>query len=156
MGPLTRISGASVWPDTCMSRWFISGWAMHSRAASRMGNCAGWQPAITALMATFSTVARPKPGSMTMTTSCGSRRVPLSMASTAAGVGGTMGIPSLQSRSSMKRFTASRPRGVSSSSTVKTSVSLWPLAAPERSADADIRVSPRMMLSICSSTILWM
>ena len=25
MGPLTRMMGASVCPETCMSRWFISG-----------------------------------------------------------------------------------------------------------------------------------
>ena len=122
-----------------------------------MGNCAGWQPAITALMAIFSTVASPKPGSITMTTSCGARLVPLSMASTAAGVGGTTGIPSLQSRSSMKRFTASKPQGESSNVTVNRSDSLCPLDVAGSSADAaEILVSPLMMLSISSSTILWM
>ena len=91
-------------------------------AANRTGNCSGRHPAMTALMAIFSTVASPKPGSITMTTSWGALFVPLSILSTAAGVGGATGIPSLQSRSARNLFTASRPSGVSSSSTVNVSV----------------------------------
>ena len=157
IGPLTRIIGASVCPETCISRWFISGWARQSIAAKSTGNCSGRQPAITALIAIFSTVARPNPGSMTMSTSWGARLVPFSICSTAAGVGGITGMPSLQSRSARKRLTASSPSGVSFNSTVKTSVA-WPLlraplAAP---ADAGIEVSLSIISSICSSTILWM
>src|SRR5713101_1047176 len=81
-------------------------------AARSTGKCAGRQPAMTALMEIFSTVARPKPGSITMSTSWGWRLVPLNICSTAAGVGGMTGRPSLQSRSARKRFTASSPAGV--------------------------------------------
>ena len=94
---------------------------------------------------------------MTITTSCGLRLVPLSIASTAAGVGGMTGIPSLQSRSSRNRLTASRPSGDSSSSTVNISVPWFPFLALCRGAGNAVRlVNPRMMSSICSSTILQM
>ena len=46
------------------------------------------------------------------------------MRSTASGVGGMTGRPSLQSRSAKKRFTASSPSGVASISTVNISVAL--------------------------------
>ena len=133
---------------------------MQSSAASSTGNCSGAQPAITALTATFSTVASPNPGSITITTSWGARRVPCSIAATAAGVGGITGIPSLQSRSSKKRLTASRPAGESSSVTVKVSRPPPPLILPPllpaTAVCAVSVVSPAMMPSICSSTIRWM
>ena len=112
---------------------------------------------MTALIAIFSTVARPKPGSITMSTSCGWRVVALSIRSTAMGVGGTTGMPSLQSRSARKRFTESRPSGVSSISTVNTSVALLPSCAPlPILGEVWIEVRPWIMPSICSSTILRM
>ena len=58
----------------------------------------GLQPAMTALIATFSTVHDALFGGIAPTTSCGSRVVPLSMRSTRTGVGGTTGSPSLQPR----------------------------------------------------------
>ena len=66
---------------------------------STTGRYSGRQPASTALIATFSTVAGAMFGGTTATTSCGSRRVPVSMRSTRSGVGGTTGSPSLQLRS---------------------------------------------------------
>ena len=156
IGPLTRIIGASVWPDTCMSRWFSSGWARQSMAASNMGNCSGRQPAITALIATFSTVATPKPGSITISTSWGLRLVPASIRSTSSGVGGITGMPSLQSRSARKRFTESSPSGEASISTVNTSVAPplpWMDTGPRSVGKA---VRPWIMVSTCPSTMLRM
>ena len=136
-----------------MSRWFISGWARQSIAASSTGNCSGRHPAITALMAIFSTVATPNPGSMIIITSCGARLVPASIRSTSSGVGGTTGIPSLQSRSARNRFTAFTPSADGSISTVKTSV--VPLEGVPVTGPRDVGkvVSPWMIASICSSTI---
>jgi hypothetical protein len=71
-----------------------------ARAAVRTtGRCSGRHPAITALIAIFSTVAGTRSGGITATTSSGARRVPSSMRRTRAAVGGTTGSPSVQPRS---------------------------------------------------------
>ena len=67
-----------------------------STAASTTGRYSGWQPAITALIATFSTVHSTRSGGTTATTSSGSRVVPVSMRATRSWVGGTTGRPSVQ------------------------------------------------------------
>ena len=69
---------------------------MAVQAVTTTGKCMGRQPAITALIASFSAVmARPRTGSMPISWSGGiithSRQ-----ASTASRVGGTMGRPSVQ------------------------------------------------------------
>src|SRR5207237_6350568 len=69
-----------------------------STAAITTGRYSGRQPAITALTATFSTVAPPMFGGTTATTSCAPRRVPPSMRTTRSGVGGTTGSPSVRPR----------------------------------------------------------
>ena len=68
-------------------------------AARTTGKCSGLHPAMTALIATFSTVTGTRSGGTTAMTSSGARRVPSSMRSTRAGVGGTTGRPSVQPRS---------------------------------------------------------
>ena len=67
-----------------------------SRAAITTGRYSGRHPAITALMATFSTVAGAMLGGTMATMSCGSRVVPASIRITRSGVGGTRGRPSLK------------------------------------------------------------
>jgi hypothetical protein len=69
-----------------------------STAASTTGRYSGRQPAITALIATFSTVAGARSGGTIATTSLGSRVVPASIASTRRSVGATTGSPSVQPR----------------------------------------------------------
>ena len=63
------------------------------------GGTPAWQPAITALIATFSTVHSTRSGGTTATISSGARVVPSSMRSTRASVGATTGRPSVQPRS---------------------------------------------------------
>ena len=71
-----------------------------STAVSTTGRYSGLQPAITALIATFSTVQGTRSGGAIATTSSGrARGVPSSIASTRASVGGTIGSPSVQPRS---------------------------------------------------------
>ncbi len=65
-----------------------------STAAITTGRYSGLHPAITALIAIFSTVAMPMFGGTVAITSCGSRCVPSSMRITRSGVGGTKGNPS--------------------------------------------------------------
>ena len=69
-----------------------------SIAAITHGKYSGRQPAITALIAIFSTVSSTKSGGATATTSCGAREVPASMRITRSGVGGTTGKPSVKPR----------------------------------------------------------
>ena len=90
-----------------------SGSSTHSTAASTTGRYSGRQPAITALAATFSTVASPFSGSTSPSTSVGARSVKASACFTRATVGGTTGRPSLQPRrrnSSCSRSSARGPR----------------------------------------------
>ena len=70
-----------------------------STAARITGRYSGLEPAITALIATFSTVQGARSGGTTATTSSGARRVPSSIASTRTSLGGTTGRPSVQPRS---------------------------------------------------------
>ena len=70
-----------------------------SSAVSTTGMYSGRHPAITALIATFSTVQGAMSGGMRPTTSAGSRRVPPSIRRMRSGVGGTTGRPSVQPRS---------------------------------------------------------
>ena len=69
---------------------------MASSAATRTGIASGAQPAITALTATFSTVASAQSGGILPTTWSGSAAMPPSIARTRASVGGTIGSPSVQ------------------------------------------------------------
>ena len=75
-----------------------AGSATASTAAMRTGRYSGLHPAITALMAIFSTVAIPRRGSTSAITSSGARPDAVTMASTRSGVGGTTGSPSPQPR----------------------------------------------------------
>jgi hypothetical protein len=69
MGPLTTSKGEREPVETAASRIMKGGDAIACTAAMRTGRCSGLQPAMAALMAIFSTVARPKVGSRTATTS---------------------------------------------------------------------------------------
>ena len=59
------------------------------------GRYSGFAPAMTALMAIFSTVIGARLGGITATSSCGSRVVPWSIFQTRSRVGGTTGKPSV-------------------------------------------------------------
>ena len=78
-----------------------------STALKTTGRYSGRHPAMTALIATFSTVAGARLGGTVATTSSGSRDVPWSMASTRVSVGGTTGSPSVQPRSHMASISSS-------------------------------------------------
>src|ERR1700761_1525345 len=68
-----------------------------STAASNTGIAAGGAPAITPLMATFSTVTgQPSGANARVTISPAAWLVPLSMVATASSVGGAIGKPSVQ------------------------------------------------------------
>ena len=58
-GPLTMIIGVTQWVVACTSPRSNRSSQTAARAARRTGRWSGRQPAITALAATFSTVARP-------------------------------------------------------------------------------------------------
>src|SRR5437867_13119508 len=91
-GPLTSTRGAWGPVDMALLRMYIFGSARQRTAAIRRGRCSGPQPAITALIASFSPVAMPKPGSSVATGSAGPRPVGPSGGATAppgAGPGGT-------------------------------------------------------------------
>ena len=62
-GPLTTSSGVTFSSVVCTPRMLNSGSSTQATAASTTGRYSGRQPAITALAATFSTVARPFSGS---------------------------------------------------------------------------------------------
>src|SRR6266550_2257766 len=107
-GPLITTSGvgALVVAETpCRSN---AGSQMASTAAMTTGRYSGRQPAITALIAIFSTVAGAHSGGIEPITSCGSRLVPSSILSTRSAVGGTMGNPSLSFSRQNQSLTASR------------------------------------------------
>ena len=69
--------------------------AIASTPARTVGKYSGLQPAMTALIATFSTLSGARFGGSTAISSSGSRRVAASIRSTRAGVGGTTGSPSV-------------------------------------------------------------
>jgi hypothetical protein len=98
IGPLTmtRSATASVVPDTPTSA--KAGSQMASTAAITVGMYSGRQPAITALIAIFSTVARPSRGATWPTSSAPSRPLARTAACTRASVGGTTGSPSVTPR----------------------------------------------------------
>src|SRR5437660_10292401 len=95
-GPLTTTSTA----HGCVVVWTayrLNGSCAAARiAASTTGRCSGRQPAITALTATFSTVASAHVGGSDATTSAGGRPAAATNAATRSGVGGTSGSPSPQ------------------------------------------------------------
>src|SRR2546423_11034515 len=70
-GPLTSTRGAWGPVDIALLRMYIFGSARQRTAAIKSGRCSGPQPALTALIASFSTVATPKPGSSVAITSAG-------------------------------------------------------------------------------------
>ena len=72
-----------------------------STAAMTHGRYSGLHPAITALMAIFSTVTSTRSGGTMATMSEGERVVPVSMRITRSSVGGTTGKPSVHPRSNM-------------------------------------------------------
>ena len=105
IGPFTITPGRPV--GRRQQPWMLNS-SVHaaSTAASTTGRYSGLQPAITALIATFSTVHSTRSGGTTATTSSGSRVVPSSMRSTAS-VGGTTGRPSVQPRSNIASMSSS-------------------------------------------------
>ncbi len=99
MGPLTMITGVEnqvVAISPCRVNF---GTNAASKAPSTTGRYSGRQPAITALIATFSTVQSTRFGGIFPITSCHGRKVPPSMRKMRSSVGGTTGKPSLQPRS---------------------------------------------------------
>ena len=94
-GPLTIVRGAQGWVVDCTPFKLKASSSSASTAASTTGRYSGRQPAITALIATASTVALPPRGGSGPSSSAGSRRVPASIARTRSGVGGTTGSPSV-------------------------------------------------------------
>ena len=78
-----------------------------STAVNTTGKYSGLHPAITALMATFSTVHSTKSGGTTAITSSGARFVPCSMRYTRSCVGGTTGNPSDHPRSKQASISSS-------------------------------------------------
>src|SRR6267143_5325670 len=97
-GPLTMTSGvtASVVPDTPTRA--KSGSQIASTAASTTGRYSGRQPAITALTATRSTVARPLAGATSPISSSPRRPLAATAARTRSTLGGTTGRPSVTPR----------------------------------------------------------
>ena len=98
IGPFTTTIGPEnqvVHSRPCIAN---SGASAASTTARTTGMYSGLQPAITALIATFSTVHGALFGGIAPITSCASRLVPPSIRSTRTGVGGTTGSPSLQPR----------------------------------------------------------
>src|SRR5438034_5295467 len=98
-GPLTMKSGE--WKLVVADTPWRSKASSHmaSTPAMTTGMYSGRQPAITALMAIFSTEARPKLGGTNAISSPASRPDPATMAPTRARVGGTTGSPSVTPRS---------------------------------------------------------
>ena len=97
-GPLRIRSGAtaSVVPETPTSA--KAGSQIASTAAMTAGMYSGRQPAMTALIATFSTVARPSFGATRATSSSRGRPLASTAAATRAAVGATTGRPSVTLR----------------------------------------------------------
>ena len=87
---------ASVVPDTPTSA--KAGSQMASTPAITAGRYSGRQPAITALSAIFSTVARPKRGATRPMSSSPARPLASTAARTRAAVGGITGKPSVTPR----------------------------------------------------------
>ena len=98
-GPLQMMTGPTGMVVASTPWMLNSSVQMASTAAITQGRYSGLQPAITALMAIFSTVTSTRSGGTTATTSSAARVVPVSMRSTRSSVGGTTGSPSVTPRS---------------------------------------------------------
>ena len=96
MGPLTIMRGPTKYV-VASTPWRLNA-SVHeaSTAARTTGRYDGLQPAMTALIATFSTVAGARFGGTNATTSVAEREVCSSMRSTRPSVGGTTGSPSVR------------------------------------------------------------
>ena len=125
IGPLIIKSGATGWVVGCKLLRLICGSHIAATAVMTRDIYSGRQPAITALMAIFSTVASPQPGGMVATTSSGSRFTAANILSTASAVGGMIGKPSVQPFSRNKLLTASAESFTSSSSEVNLLVIIF-------------------------------
>jgi hypothetical protein len=99
IGPFTMTSDTHMCVVCSTPLRLCAGSSIASIAAITTGKCAGRQPPITALMASFSMVASPPFGGMAPRLSWGSRRTCSMSASTRWRVGSTMGSPSVQRRS---------------------------------------------------------
>ena len=95
-GPLTISSGAMQWVVPCISVRSKAGSHTARTAATTTGMWSGVQPAMTAAMATFSTVAAPSIGPICPSTRSPSSPVASTMRSTRAAVGTMTGRPSVQ------------------------------------------------------------
>ena len=106
-GPFTTITGPT---GIVVAR---TPWTLNSSVqaastdASTTGRYSGLHPAITALIAIFSTVHSTRSGGATATISFGSRVVPVSMRITRISVGATTGSPSVQPRSNIASASSS-------------------------------------------------
>ena len=151
-GPLTRMSGASVWPDTC-----ISGGSAPAGPGSQ------WRPAAPGtapggsrpygVIATFSTVATPKPGSITISASWGAPAGSGQHSLHQFGRGRNDRQAIAPVPLGMKRFTASSPSGDASISTVEDLGCAAGLAGRGRAAGRREGGQARIMASTCPSTM---
>ena len=97
-GPLQTTTGPTgmvVASNPCMLNWSVQ---TASTAVSTHGRYSGRQPAMTAAIATFSTVTATRSGGTVATISSGVRLVPLSIRNTRCSDGGTTGRPSVHPR----------------------------------------------------------
>lgn len=100
-GPLHTMTGPTgivVASTPCMLKVSLH---TASSAAMTHGMYSGRQPAMTALMAIFSTVSSTRSGGQSATMSPGARVVPVSIRRTRSRVGGTTGRPSVQPRANI-------------------------------------------------------
>src|SRR5262245_10596537 len=95
-GPFTNTPGITQQVVVLSAKRLTSLSVMASIAAHSSLMAAGGAPAITALMATFSTVQRPFRGGTSPSTSSGKRPDAATASRTRASVGGTSGSPSPQ------------------------------------------------------------
>src|SRR5260370_28393642 len=97
-GPLTITSTAQGWVVVCTAYRLNGSWAAARIAARTTRMYSGRHPAITALTATFSTVASAHVGGSAATTSAAGRPAAATVAATPPGVGGPTRRPSPQPR----------------------------------------------------------
>ena len=95
IGPFTTTSGVAICVEHCTDARLNRGSSKASIAAITTGKYSGKHPAITALAANFSTVARPPRGAISPTTSSAERPDASTNARTRPTVGGTTGSPSV-------------------------------------------------------------
>src|SRR5262245_5599324 len=143
--PCTMTSGATGCVVACTPYRLNAGSSIASTAATTIGKCGGSHPAITALTASFSSVACRHSGGMAPSDRSGGR--PPSMAMTRSSVGGTTGNPSHQRRSQKAARTAwgssstSRKRspGPGTTGTSTTLTKLFPPRRRRRSRNSSLR-----------------